>query len=751
MDFGVFDTPRPAFDAPSAERIARDRFGVDGNATPLSGERDRSFKISGAAGDFVIKIGNRADHPEALAAQSAAVVWALERDPGLPLAEVIPAADGALTADVEGHAVQLCRFVAGSVARGSGSTPGLRRSVGFLAGRLSAALRGFDHAALHRPFPWTMGRLPELEGLIDHVGKDRRSTLEGAFDRFVAEAAPRLAKLPDQATHGDINSDNIVVDPSDPELVVGLFDFGDLSWGPRVVEPAIAATYQSFGSDPVAAMSQVTSAFHVEDPLSRHEIELLPLLIVGRCVQSLLMSARHVAASPGGHEYATSDDDEMWRTLNTLVPRLDEAAERLAGVCGLEPPPRRNPAEAGRLRAATLGPTLHLSYDEPVRPVDARGMWITESDGRRLLDAYNNVPQVGHGHPQVLAALAAQSVRLTTTTRYLVDGVAEYAARLSDLLPDPLDTVFFVNSGSEANDLAYRIAAAATGRRGVITTDNAYHGATAFTAAISPEELRDSRREPWTAAIPAVDLLADPDGAARIAAELDTAVARLDASGESTAMVILDTVFSSDGIFDAPAGLFDAVRAWCDRNGALFIADEVQAGFGRVGARFWGFAADEAVPDIVTLGKPMGNGHPMGAAITARSLAETFAARAHFFSTFAGSPVAAAVGSAVIDVIAGEHLAGNADNVGDYLRAAIEALPSRHIRDVRGVGLFVGVELDTPETAGRVVNCMRARGVLIGSTGVERTVLKIRPPLVCTPAHADLIAGALGECLDRIP
>jgi 4-aminobutyrate aminotransferase-like enzyme len=347
----------------------------------------------------------------------------------------------------------------------------------------------------------------------------------------------------------------------------------------------------------------------------------------------------------------------------------------------------------------------------------------------------------------VVSALATQSRRLTTNTRYLVDGVADYADRLASLLPDPLTLVWFVNSGSEANDLAYRIARTVTGRRGVITTANAYHGSTTVTAAMSPEESGPADFEPWAARIGGADLLSATAVADRLQSDLEAADHKLATSGEAPAMVILDTVFSSDGIFEVPAGLIETARAWADDRGSLLVADEVQAGFGRVGTSFWGFASSAAVPDIVTLGKPMGNGYPTGAVVTSEAIAAEFASQSHFFSTFAGSPVAAAVGTTVLDVIESEGLAANAEVVGAYLKSKIEEFGNPNVIDVRGPGLFVGVELRSSELAEKAVNEMRRRGVLIGSTGPNGEVLKIRPPLVCTQHHADIIVDALAASL----
>lgn len=748
MDFGVFDNPRPSVDSAMAARIALNHYGISGTAEPLAGERDRSFKITGESGEYVLKVGNTADHPDALEGQGAAIEWALDNDPDLPIAEVVHTTSGGLVGRHAGHALQLTRFIDGARPPDVKTPPALRRDAGAVAARLSRALRGFDHPALHRSFPWTLKRLPELAPLLEYVGTKRRHGIAELVSRFEQQIVPALDRLPGQAIHGDINPDNIVVDPADLERIVGLFDFGDMSWGPRVIEVAIAAAYQCFSVDPITAMSQVVSAFHLTDPLQAVEIALVPDLVAARCAQSLLMSARHVATTAENVDYATGDVELMWETL-TILRAFDtnEVTSRIRGACGFPPADRPSFEEAVALRERRLSPSLQLTYEAPVRLSEGRGLWLIDSDGRRLLDAYNNVPHVGHSHPQVVLAVAEELRRLTTNTRYLVDGVAEYADRLAHLLPDPLSVVWFVNSGSEANDLAYRIARTVTGNRGVVTTANAYHGSTAATATMSPEEHGAADRAPWAAQVGGADLLKDRAAAKRLLSELDQARDQLAVHGEKPAMAIFDTVFSSDGIFEVPFGLLNGAREWADHNNSLLVADEVQGGFGRVGARFWGFAADAAIPDIVTLGKPMGNGYPVAAVVTSRQIANAFASKSHFFSTFAGSPAAAAAGNAVLDVVQSEGLADKAETVGTYLKKEIRGLGDPAVIDVRGPGLFVGVELADPALAGKIVNGMRRRGVLIGSTGPNGEVLKIRPPLVCNYRHVDIIVEALYESL----
>ncbi|MCJ7726281.1 MAG: aminotransferase class III-fold pyridoxal phosphate-dependent enzyme [Acidimicrobiia bacterium] len=384
-------------------------------------------------------------------------------------------------------------------------------------------------------------------------------------------------------------------------------------------------------------------------------------------------------------------------------------------------------------RRRRLMPGLRLSFDHPLRIVSGEGVWLTDADGVRYLDAYNNVAHVGHGRPEVVEAIARQASILNTNTRYLVDGVLDYAERVAGMLPDPLEVVWFANSGSEANDLAWRIARTVTGREGMIVTRHAYHGSTHLTMATSPEELGIERLPSW------VSTVDPPDGPAMpsIGGAIDT----LAEAGHLPAAFACDTVFSSDGIFEPPPGWLATAAAAVRAAGGLFVADEVQAGFGRVGPRMWGFAGAGVVPDIVTLGKPMGNGHPVAAVVTTRAIADAFRAEGYYFSTFAGNPVAAAAGMAVLDVMEAESLTERASRIGALLREELTArIPA--IRRVRGPGLFIGVDLGDGGSARRMVEGMKEQRVLVGRTGRRGEVVKIRPPLVFGEEHAAILLDA---------
>lgn len=409
-------------------------------------------------------------------------------------------------------------------------------------------------------------------------------------------------------------------------------------------------------------------------------------------------------------------------------------------------------------RRRVLGPAYRLFYEQPLHIVRGEGVWLFDAEGRRYLDAYNNVASVGHCHPEVVAALARQASTLNTHTRYLHEGILEYGERLLRRMPTELGHVMFACTGSEANDLALRIAGHVTGGQGVIVTRLAYHGNTTAIAAISPSLGPAVGSTAHVRTVPAPDGYRGPaDVAAALTAAVGRAVEDLRTTGVRPAALIVDTLFTSDGVFADPAGFLTGAVEAIRNAGGLFIADEVQAGLGRVGQPFWGFVRHGVVPDIVTAGKPLGNGHPIAAVFSRPELLQDFGSRIRYFNTFGGNPVSAAVGLAVLDVIERARLDRAAERTGEAMMTRLRALAARHaaIGDVRGAGLFIGCELVSdaaartpdPDRARRVVNSMRQRGVLISACGPDGNVLKIRPPLVFGPDHVDMFIETFEACL----
>jgi len=394
-------------------------------------------------------------------------------------------------------------------------------------------------------------------------------------------------------------------------------------------------------------------------------------------------------------------------------------------------------------RHRVLGRNLSVAYEKPLHIVRGSMQYLYDDEGRRYLDAYNNVAHVGHCHPKVVAAGQRQMELLNTNTRYVSELILEYGEKLTATLPESLSVCFFVNSGSEANELAIRLARAHTKAREMIVLEHAYHGNTTTLIEISPYK---------------------HDGAGGNGAPSWVHVARLPTSAEDAQHVvdivqelkaplcgfIAETMPSVAGQIVLPDGylskVYDAVRG----AGGVCIADEVQTGFGRIGTHFYAFEKYGVVPDIVVLGKPIGNGHPIGAVITTRAIAESFNNGMEFFSTFGGNNVSCAIGLKVLEVVQQEELQAHALRVGERLLTGLHELHQRHgvIREIRGSGFFLGVEL--AGEAGGVVNQMRERGILMGTEGPRNNVIKIRPPMPFSESDADFLLFTLDYCLKNI-
>jgi 4-aminobutyrate aminotransferase-like enzyme len=401
--------------------------------------------------------------------------------------------------------------------------------------------------------------------------------------------------------------------------------------------------------------------------------------------------------------------------------------------------------------------------------VRSRGVWFYDEDALGYLDVINNVTHVGHAEPRVVAAATRQLSRLNTNSRFMFEGIASYASRIVETLPKPLEVVFFVCTGSEANDLALRISRQITGREDVAVIDGAYHGNTTAVMGVSPNRYKGpgGRGTPATThELETPDRFRgsygydDQDAGLKYAADAKALFERLAAEGRPPAAFIAESLMGTAGNIVLPPGYLKATFAAARAVGAFCISDEVQVGVGRFGSHFWGFEAHGVVPDIVTMGKPLGNGHPIAALVTTREIADAFDDGVKYFNTFAGNPVSCAIGTAVLDVVQGDKLQERALEVGNYLIAELTALRELHpmIGDVRGHGLYMGVELvtdpvlRTPATdeAKEICEILKDNGVFNYPTGKLDNVLKIKPPMVFGKEHADIFVSTLGAALTQI-
>lgn len=766
----------PEFSPAEAAAIAAEGFGFTGEASALGGERDQNFLLTGDDGERLLKIGNRADSVAIIELQCAALRRLAALAPSLPVPRLFRStanADWFEAPDAEGcsYRARLLSYLPGTLVGDAPDDPRMMHALGATAAGIGAALRGLFHGAADHPLAWDIKRAETISKLASGIADNRhRALAEAAFEAFAHIAAPQLPRLRAQIIHNDISFHNTLVAVDRPWTVAGVYDFGDVIHAPLIQDLAVAAAEIPAGRNGELALSaRLVAGFHSITPLEPLEIELLPVLAATRLAMCFAIASWKPFPDDRDH-YESSDDDLSGMLEAIQAEGHEEVAHLYRSACGMSVPVIAVSAgtagdDLGRRRSERLGSGYELSYEVPIHMVRGEGVWLHAIDGAVYLDCYNNVPQVGHCHPHVVAAIAGQAATLNTNTRYLYEQIVELGDRLIATMPDELEVCMMVSSGSEANDLAWRIATTCTGHSGGLVTRNAYHGVTQATYDLSPSGRGDDLADHVETIEPPDDYRGqwhrdDPNRGIKFAADADTAIARLHAKGHQPAMFLIDTVLCSDGIFEMPAGFLSAVFERVRAAGGLCVADEVQAGFGRTGTHMWGFEADQAVPDIVTMGKPIGNGHPIGAVVTRRELAEQFQAISGFFSTTGGNPVSCVAATAVLDVIEGESLQQNARQVGAELRAALEDLSKRHalVGDVRGPGLFIGVELvrdrstlePATQEAHLVVNRLRERGVLVGLEGPHGNVIKIRPPIVFASSHVERLVGTLDAVLASI-
>jgi 4-aminobutyrate aminotransferase-like enzyme/Ser/Thr protein kinase RdoA (MazF antagonist) len=758
------------------QEAALDLFGVRGELHALDGEREQNCHIRALDGaEYVLKVSRHDEDPQLIDFQLRALVHLQETAPTLPVPRVFRTRNGGLSATLMGdqgqrHTLRLLSYLPGQVlARGPAPSMAALQDIGALQARICLGLRGYFHPAARNFVPWDLSQGLVLHpDLVRGIPAEVWHEVQPVLLRLRTQVLPRLAGLRAQVIHHDAHFGNLLCDPSGSETITGVIDFGDMIHGPLAMELAVsmASVAEAYNDFPAAA-SLLARGFHDVVALEAEEIDLLLDLTLARLILTVQLTALKTV------ELGAASGTEMpayiaaFRSLAALD--RTEFARRLNADCGLPSTRVASPAEPARLierRKAALGPAAALFYDEPVHIVRGRDVWLYDSQGREYLDCYNNVPSVGHCHPRVVNALAYQARTLNTHTRYLHETVVRYAEKIAATMPGDLSVCFFTCTGSEANDLAFRIARVVTGAAGTIVTENAYHGTTLAATQLSPSEYPSQERPDWLEAVAPPDLYRGPFGSAdkhvgaTYAGLIEKAVEALGGRGIRPAMFMYDAIFDAAGIHTAPAGYLARAHRAVRAAGGLVVADEVQAGLCRLGEHVWGFQDSGVVPDIVTLGKPMGNGHPIAAVVTTPEIAEAFAAKFSYFNTFAGNPVSAAVGLAVLDVVEEEGLLGSVSEAGKGLGAGLQALSVRHeaIGDIRGKGLFWGLEvvgdresrLPAPDLAACVVEVMRRDGVLIAASGPYRNILKIRPPLTFRPLHAERLLSALDRALSQI-
>jgi len=611
-------------------------------------------------------------------------------------------------------------------------------------------------------YKWDIQHFPLNKKYIkDLPDAQNRKVLEYFFQQFDELVLPVLPELRKSIIHGDANDLNVVVKDNE---VCGIFDFGDLVYSQLINELAIAIAYSLLDKEnPIEYASYILKAYHKVLPLEKREIDILYYLIASRLCTSACNSAYHRKQDPE-NSYISQNEKSVLKLLHQWLginPVFAKNAFRSAVGMHIENP--KSTSQVIKERHKVISPVLDLSYTKPIYMNRSAFQYMFDEYGNTFLDAYNNIPHVGHSHPRVVDAGQKQMARLNTNTRYIYDELSQYATRLLSKFPASLNKVYFVNSGSEASDLAIRIAKTYTGQNNVMVTEYGYHGSTQTGIDISDYKFNHKNGQGQKDYIIKTNIsdtyrgkYRNNDGSAggNYAQDVITDLLK---KNKPVAAFISEPIVGCGGQVPLAKGYMEKLYPAIRNQGGICISDEVQTGFGRLGNYFWGYEAHNIIPDIVIIGKPMGNGHPMGAVITSNEIAKSFEKGVEFFSSFGGNPVSCAIGMAVLEVLEEEELQENAKHTGDYYMKSLKELSKEFecVGNVRGMGLFLGVEIiKDPETlepdtglASIIKNELRNRNILISSDGPNDNILKTKPPLCFNRDNVDKVVQNIYEIL----
>ena len=655
---------------------------------------------------------------------------------------------------------RMLSFLPGSFLGDIKPNKSLMANLGAFLADLNQKLDGFHSDAIRaRNYDWDLQNLTLNRKHISAIPDPKqRRIVAYFFQKFDLLVAPCIPELRKAYIHSDFNEWNVL---AEGDQALGLIDFGDIVYSPLINEVATALCYLSYDKDTFFDWTTpFLKAYHKIIPLKKKEIGLLYYLIATKLCISVCQSAKARLLQPE-NKYASVSEKNAWKMLHKLLILNPISVENhFMQALGLSKEKTVVLAEKVKTRERYFSRILSISYKRPIYMTGAAFQYMYDGYGNTFLDAYNNIPHVGHSHPRVVAAGQQQMATLNTNTRYLYDLLSEYAALLLQKLPKKLNKVFFVNSGSEANDLAIRMAQKHSGKQTVMVLEHGYHGHTQTGIDISEYKFNHPKGQGQKShilktAIPKEYKGKYEDKDAPGALYAKEAIEQLNRNENGLAAFIAEPIVGCGGQVPLASGYLKALYPEIRKKGGLCISDEVQTGFGRLGSVFWGYELQGVVPDMVVIGKPMGNGHPIGAVVTSEEVAASFAEGVEFFSSFGGNPVSCAIGKAVLEIIDEEKLQKNAFEVGKYYCSLLRELQKEDARigDVRGEGLFLGVELindqEKPNTnlAQFLKNELRNRQVLISTDGPADSVIKTKPPIIFTKSNAERVVSELRRAL----
>jgi 4-aminobutyrate aminotransferase-like enzyme/Ser/Thr protein kinase RdoA (MazF antagonist) len=644
------------------------------------------------------------------------------------------------------------------------------KSLGRHLGQLNKTLKNFEHRGGHRYLEWDIKQSNIIIQRYIHAlqTQKQKQIVTNILQDFDNQVLPNTAKLPHQIIHNDANDYNMLVDQEKQELI-GIFDFGDMLYTYRIAELAIAGAYAVMGHpDPESLLTNMFTSYHQQFKLTEIESQVFLTLIKARLAVSVCKSAYAFQKNPE-NEYLIISQQGAWDAIDALnhIDSLSFSI-KLNARC-FNHRSRLNNESIIDYRRSHLSENLSLAYQSPLKIVAGRGAYLYDEQGNRYIDMVNNVCHVGHCHPKVVTAGQQQMALLNTNTRYLHENIINFSEKLLATMPSELSVCMLVNSGSEANELALRLARTYTQNKAMIVVEGAYHGNSNACIDISPYKHNGKGGEgapDW------VKSTLFPDSyrgqyrgqtSTTTQQYVNDVQKQIDAfrqEGQELCGFICESIQGVGGQVFNPSGYLESVYNIVREAGGVCIADEVQVGLGRVGSHWWAFESQDVVPDIITIGKPLGNGHPLAAVITTKKIADAFANGMEYFNTFGGNPVSCAIGEAVLDVIEQESLIQHADKLGRHLKEGLQSLMQKHplIGNVRGQGMFIGCEFvrcrtslePATEESEAIIEALKQANILLTTEGPFANVLKIKPPLAMSFEDADYFLTRLDEILTKI-
>ncbi|RED23432.1 hydroxylysine kinase /5-phosphonooxy-L-lysine phospho-lyase [Flavobacterium cutihirudinis] len=755
--------------------LVKEHYGLNVTVKALNGYDELNFLLSDEKNKkYILKVSNESHPFPFLEAQVAIISHLTKSNISDFFQHFSVNKDGeALTkivGDFQTYYIRILNFLEGIFwVDEKNKTTELHHNLGSFLGQMDAALANFSHPAMHRNYTWDISRASEANDNLKFIRNHERRRIAGYFlVQFDTEVVPQIHRLRHAYIHNDANDYNVLVQEN---RISGLIDFGDMVYTALINNLAIACTYAMLDEeDPLTVATSIVEGYHKAYALTEQELDVLYYLIAGRLCISVTQSAYNASLdSDNEHHFIT--EKPAWDLLYKLIKiNPIKAQDAFRKACGFEGLITNDDySELLEIRKKKIGRNLSIGYKDKLKIVKGALQYLYDDKGRTFVDCVNNPSHVGHCHPVVVRKMQKQIATLNTNTRYLNDAITEYAEKLTATLPKKLSVCYFVNSGSEANDLAIRMSRHFTKQKDIIVLDHAYHGTSTVAMEMSPYKFDSkggSGQMPWIHKAINPDLYRGPhkygdaEAGEKYAADVQRIIENLKTEDKAPAVFICETLLGVGGQIPLPENYLKTVYDYVRAAGGVCIADEVQVGFGRIGDHFWGFELQNVVPDIVVLGKPIGNGHPLAAVIVTEEIAEAFNNGLEYFNTFGGNPVSMTTGLAVLDVIQEEEMQQHALETGNHLMNGLKGLMAKYpiISDVRGHGLFIGAEMVkdriTMEPAipeiDIVVEKLKEKGYLLSTDGPLHNVLKIKPPMPFNKQNADEMVQLLDIALSEL-